>query len=101
MSEDGTQFVSCDSEGVLMLCDLRNCKPVAQLTNKMAYGHGSNCVRYLRGEKYLAAGNTDGSLTIVDLITNEVMCRNFYLRVLTEYKRYKSFHQKHLDLTIV
>ena len=101
LSEDGTKFVSCDSEGVILLCDLRNGEPVAQLTGEMAYGHGRSCVRYSHGEKCLVAGNTDGSLTIIDLATNEVIFVKPYLKVLVRKRVLTKFViNKHLYLGI-
>ncbi|KAH9282928.1 hypothetical protein ECG_04386 [Echinococcus granulosus] len=69
---DGFTFASCDSDGVVLKWDLRNSSQVVQLIGEMLYGHGRNCIRYSPEGNHLLTGNTDGSLTLFNLITNKV-----------------------------
>ncbi|VDM23216.1 unnamed protein product [Hydatigera taeniaeformis] len=89
--DDDLTFASCDSSGVVLKWDLRNGSREVQLADEMSYGHGRNCICYSPERNCLLTGNTDGSVTFVNLITNKVRCGNI---------RSRFFYIKRVDSTV-
>ncbi|VUZ56867.1 unnamed protein product, partial [Hymenolepis diminuta] len=72
-SKDGSNFVSCDASGVVLQWDPRKADQLVQIAGEMAFGHGRNCVSYSQDENFLLTGNTDGTLSIINISNNEIM----------------------------
>ncbi|KAL5109929.1 hypothetical protein TcWFU_002304 [Taenia crassiceps] len=80
---DGFAFASCDSDGVVLKWDLRNGSREVQLVGEMLYGHGRNCICCLPEGNCLLTGNTDGSLTLINPVNNEVLSTEAHKAAIT------------------
>ncbi|KAL5964734.1 Transcription initiation factor TFIID subunit taf73, partial [Taenia solium] len=85
---DGYAFASCDSDGVVLKWDLRNGNQEVQLVGEMLYGHGRNCICYSPERNCLLTGNTDGSLTLINLANNKVRFVIIRSRILVKKNRH-------------
>ncbi|VDN98020.1 unnamed protein product [Rodentolepis nana] len=72
LSKDGSNFVSCDASGVVSQWDSRNARQFVKLTGEIAFGHGRNCLLYSPDENFLLTGNTDGTVSIINIVNKEV-----------------------------
>nr|CDS27244.2 hypothetical transcript [Hymenolepis microstoma] len=84
-SKDGTNFVSCDASGAVLQWDSRNAKKFVKLADEMAFGHGRNCVLYSPDENYLLTGNTDGTMSIINILDKEILNIQIHRAPITSF----------------
>lgn len=97
----GFAFASCDSDGVVLKWDLRNGSQEVQLVGEMLYGHGRNCICYSSEENCLLTGNTDGSLTLINMVNNKVRLDSIGSVILVKKGRCRRQVYRLIHMTIL